>query len=405
MTDSDPKPLAGLRIVDLSMFVAGPFGTALLGELGAEIVKVEPPGGDPMRNNKIGPAIGETSAQFDTYNHGKRSMVLNLKSAAGRNVLLDLVAIADVVFDNFRPGVMARLQLDHAALVQRNPKIVSVSLSAFGEHGPWARRPGYDLLVQALGGGMSLTGHADTGPAHIPYHLGDTAGGLYAAVAVLAAVHQARETGQGRSYEVAMLDSQLHLLSDEVTFHHATDWPGSPHGSGHPALAPYGAFETADSRIVIAAVGVEKFWLNLLTALDLKHLEADARFADNAARAANRAALDEILGDVLRRRTKAEWLAMFDAADVPAAPILSVAEAVATAHVEARDLVVPVRTAEGEQAMVPRMPIRPRGVAKPPALQPTPPLDRDRPSVLKELLRYSDEDIERLADAGAFGDR
>ena len=137
MTGAAAKPLAGLRIVDLSMFVAGPFGTTLLGELGAEIIKIEPPGGDLMRGNKIGPAIGGTSAQFSTYNHGKRSLVLNLKCDAGRSVLLDLVAIGDVVFDNFRPGVTARLEIDHPQLVRRNRKIVSVSLSAFGESGPW----------------------------------------------------------------------------------------------------------------------------------------------------------------------------------------------------------------------------------------------------------------------------
>lgn len=396
-------PLAGLRIVDLSMFVAGPFATAMLGDLGAEIIKVEPPGGDPMRRNKIGPAIGDTSAQFNTYNHGKNSVVLNLKSAAGREVLLDLVAVADVVFDNFRPGVMARLNLDHGALAARNPKIVAVSLSAFGEHGPWAKRPGYDLLVQALSGGMSLTGHAETGPAHIPFHLGDTAGGLYAAVAMLAAVHQARTTGRGRAYEVSMLDGQLHLLSDEVTFHYASDWPGAPHGSGHPALAPYGAFDTADGPIVIAAVGVEKFWLNLLGALGLEELAEDERFVDNGARAAHRAALDEILGDVLIVRTQAAWLEIFAEADVPAAPVLSVAEAVATDHVAARGLVAPVATADGAEAMVPRVPIRTRGSAAQPALAGTPPLDRDRLAVLGKLVGYSDADLTRLATDGAFG--
>ncbi len=403
MAPAEAMPLAGVRIVDLSMFVAGPFATATLGELGAEIIKVEPPGGDPMRHNKIGPAIGDTSAQFDTYNHGKNSVVLNLKSAAGHGVLLDLVAVSDVVFDNFRPGVMARLKLDHDTLAARNAKIVSVSLSAFGEHGPWAKRPGYDLLVQALSGGMSLTGHAATGPAHIPYHLGDTAGGLYAALAMLAAVHQARTTGRGRAYEVSMLDGQLHLLSDEVTFHYASDWPGAPHGSGHPALAPYGAFATADEPIVIAAVGVEKFWLNLLSALGLEELAGDERFADNGARAANRAALDEILGGVLSGRTRAAWLEIFADADVPAAPVLSVGEAVVTDHVTARDLVAPVATADGGEAMVPRVPIRSRGSVAQAALTGTPALDRDRSAVLADLLGYSDADLERLAADGAFG--
>ena len=397
------KPLSGLRIVDLSMFVAGPFGTTLLGELGADIIKIEPLTGDPMRCNRIGPTLGGTSAQFDTYNHGKRSIALDLKNPAGRSIVLDLAKLADVVFDNFRPGVMSRLHLDHENLARTNPRIVAVSLSAFGETGPWAKRPGYDLLVQALSGGMSLTGHTATGPAHIPYHLGDTAGGLYAAVAILAAVHQARGTGHGQAYEVSMLDGQLHLLSDEITFHHASDWPAEAHGSGHPALAPYGAFQTADEPIVIAAVGVEKFWLNLLDALGLQNLATDVRFIDNAARAENRTVLDGLLTEVLRRRTRADWLALFEAADVPAAPVFSVHEAVASPHVAARDLVVPVATSEGHEAMVPRMPIRESGAAKLAPLDGTPALDADRRPILRDLLGYSDSDIARLERDGAFG--
>ena len=200
-----------------------------------------------------------------------------------------------------------------------------------------------------------------------------------------------------------MLDGQLHLLSDEITFHHASDWPAAPHGSGHPALAPYGAFPTADEPIVIAAVGVEKFWHNLLRALDLQHLAKDERFTDNAARAANRDVLDDVLGNVLRQRSRDEWLAMFEAEDVPAAPVLLVGDAVATPHVEARDLVVPMATAEGREAMVPRNPIRERGESRPPPLEGTPALDAHRRAILRDLLHYADEDVARLARAGAFG--
>ncbi len=357
------------------MFVAGPFATAILADLGAEVVKIEPPGGDPVRANRIGPQIGAMNAQFHTFNRGKASLVLDLKTETGCDAFRRLVPGADIVFDNFRPGVMARLGLDHAALAALKPEIVAVSLSAFGAKGPWAKRPGYDLVVQALGGGMSLTGHPETGPAHIPFHLGDTAGGLYAAIAMLSAVLEARRTGHGRAFEVSMLDAQLALLGDEVTNHFAGDWPGEPHGAGHPALAPYSAYPTADHPLVIAAVGTEVFWHNLLGALGLETLADDARFADNAARSANRAAMDAAIVAVLQRKPRAAWLDIFQAADVPAAPILSISEAVTSPHAEARGLIATVPGPDGSEARVPVLPIRPLEAAPFPPSSGTPALD------------------------------
>ena len=173
MSAALPSLLAGLTILDLSLFVAGPFGSMILADLGAEVIKIEPLEGDPIRDNRMGVQIEGESAQFQSYNRNKKSVCINLKSPAGRRIFLDLMKTADVVYDNYRPGVMDRLRLDHAALAAVNPGIISVSVSAFGADGPLARSPGYDLIVQALGGGMSLTGHAATGPAHIPFHLGE----------------------------------------------------------------------------------------------------------------------------------------------------------------------------------------------------------------------------------------
>lgn len=370
-------PLNGLRIIDLSMFVAGPFATATLAELGAEIIKVEPLGGDPVRRNGVGPEIGGQSAQFHTYNHGKRSVALDLKSAEGRKTVLQLAASSDVIFDNFRPGVMARLGLSHDDLGAENPKLVAVSLSGFGSTGPWAKRAGYDLIVQALSGGLSLSGHTETGPAHIPYHLGDTAGGLYAAIAILAAVREAETTGVGRAYEVSMLDAQLHLCSDEITASGSGNWPANPHGSGHPALAPYAVFQTADDPIVIAAVGTEKFWINLLNVLDLKHLAEDARFSDNHARAQNVSALTKELEARLVTQPAADWLARFIEADVPSAPVLCVADASQSEHAIARDLTPRITAGKYATAQVPRIPIRPLGETHTQELKPAPDLDAD----------------------------
>ncbi len=250
--------LNGVTILDLSMFIAGPFGTMLLADLGAEVIKIEPPGGDPVRSNKIGAQVRGENAQFHSYNRNKRSLVLDLKAEDGLAVFDDLVRGADVVFDNFRPGVLARLKVDHARLATINPAIVSCSVSAFGQDGPWAKRAGYDLTVQALSGGMSLTGHAATGPAHIPFHLGDTAGGLFGALGLLAALVESRATGKGRRVDIAMFDAQIALLGDEITNYFASGTASPPHGAGHPNFFPYQAFATADEPIVVAAVGVEK---------------------------------------------------------------------------------------------------------------------------------------------------
>ena len=370
-------PLSGLRIIDLSMFVAGPFATATLGELGAEIIKVEPPGGDPVRRNGVGPEISGKSAQFHTYNHGKRSIELDLKSDEGRNTVLQLVGSSNVIFDNFRPGVMARLGLCHAELIATNPKLVGVSLSGFGSTGPWSKRAGYDLIVQALSGGLSLCGHPKTGPAHIPYHLGDTAGGLYAAIAILAAVREAETTGIGRAYEVSMLDAQLHLCSDEITASGTGEWPSNPHGAGHPALAPYAVFQTADDPIVIAAVGTEKFWLNLLDVLELPELASDIRFSNNRVRAQNVAALTVKLEAQLASRSAADWLTLFTKADVPSAPVLSVVDAVRSEHATARNLIPRISAGFGGTAQVPRIPIRLLGELRVADLKPAPDLDAD----------------------------
>ena len=401
--ESDPRPLDGIRIIDLSLFVAGPFGTALLADLGAEIIKVEPPGGDPIRHNRVGPQIGNVNAQFHTYNRGKSSVELDLKSPAGKSVLYDLSSAADAIFDNFRPGVMERLELDHTTLAQFNPALVSISLSAFGHRGPWAKRPGYDLIVQALGGGMSITGHPETGPAHIPFHLGDTAGGLYSAIAILAAILQARSTGKGRAYEVSMLDAQISLLGDEITNNLTGDWPNPQHAAGHPGLSPYSAYETADDPIVVAAVGVEKFWLNFLTALELDDLATDPRFSDNSGRCKHRAALDSILQPRLRAQPSAHWLCQFEALDVPAAPVLGVSDAIVTPHAKARGLIATVDAGASDEAHVPVAPLRYVGEGPFTPTKGTPSLGEDSTDTLRRILSYSEAEIAKLRTNGAFG--
>lgn len=402
MTAAMPPLLAGVSVLDLSLFVAGPFGSMVLADLGAEVVKIEPIEGDPVRNSRMGEAIDGESAQFQSYNRNKKSVCINLKSAAGRALFLDLVVRADVVYENYRPGVLERLGLDYPTLAAANPRIVLVSISAFGADGPLAKSPGYDLIVQALGGGMSITGHPASGPAHIPFHLGDTAGGLYAAIAILAALVERDRTGVGRALEIGLLDAQLALLSDEVTNFGVAGRVPQMHGSGHPQLVPYRAFTAADAPLVVAAVGVEKFWLQLAQAVGRADLASDARFADNRLRVQNRAALEAELEAVFRTRSRDDWLARLASADVPAAPVLDVRDAIAHPQVRHRGAVASIERDEGNPVLVTRTPIRVRDTAPHP-VAPSPRRGEHTREVLGARLGLDAATLEQLARAGVVG--
>ena len=344
------SPLDGVRVVDLTMFIAGPVATMILADLGADVIKVEPLTGDPVRTNTVGPRIDGEAAQFHSYNRSKRSLAIDLKHDDGLALVRRLCRRSDVVVDNFRPGVLERLGLDHATLSPDSPALVSCSISAFGQSGPWRQRPGFDLVVQALSGAMSLTGHPETGPSHIPGHLGDTASGLYAAIGVLAALQERARTGRGRMVDVALFDSVIALLGDEVT-HHGAGLEPRPHRGGHPLFFPYEAFPTRDDPLVIAAVGVERFWPALCEAIGRPDLGEDPRFATNDGRVTHRDHLHREISAVLRTRPRADWLAVLEAADVPATAVNDLATALDHPQLEARQMVVrdrPLRD-RGEQ--------------------------------------------------------
>ena len=402
MSDRTPGMLAGITILDLSLFVAGPFGSMILADLGAEVIKIEPIEGDPVRANRMGPQLRGENAQFQSYNRNKKGICLNLKDARGRELFLELVKGADVVFDNFRPGVLARLGIDHASLTPVNPRIVSVSVSAFGQDGPLAKSPGYDIIVQALGGGMCLTGDARSGPAHIPFHLGDTAGGMYAAIAILGAIIERNRTGAGRALDISLLDAQIGLMGDEVTYFHASGKVPPPHGSGHPLLSAYRAFATADAPLVVAAVGVEKFWCQFAIAIGRPELIDDPRFADNHLRVANRRALDPLLETVLITRTREEWLRIFASADVPAAAVSDIAAALAHPQVQFRQMVAEMELQDGSRAFVARTPIRGSGQA-PHEARAAPTLGEHTRSVLQERLELDTARIDALYEQGVVG--
>ncbi|PRX49147.1 formyl-CoA transferase [Prauserella shujinwangii] len=323
------RPLAGLRVVDLSRVLAGPYCTQYLGEMGADVIKVEPPSGDDTRGwgppfvGGAGDERGE-AVYFLAANRNKRGIVLDLNSDAGRDVLRRLVAGADVLVENYRPGTLERWGLGHERLAELNPRLIHVSITGFGQTGPYRDRAGYDLVAQGMGGVMGLTGEPEGPPAKVGLPVADLNAGTWAIIAVLMALQARHTTGRGQYLDVSLLDAQVawHTYAAGAYFYD-TPRPGRM-GSAHPSIVPYQAYPVADGWLTIA-VGSERLWRRFCAVLDLDIAE-DPRFASNAARAAHRDELNERLVAVLSTRTAAEWMAEFDAAGVPAGPINTIDE-------------------------------------------------------------------------------
>jgi CoA:oxalate CoA-transferase len=333
-------PLAGLRVVDVTHMLAGPYCTWLLGALGADVIKIERPGdGDYTR--RLNPKLDGESLYFLSVNRNKRSLALDLKSHEGKSIFLKLAARSDILVENNRPGVMARLGLDYAALQPINSRLVYASISGFGQTGPYRERPAFDSVIQAMSGMMSITGEPDRPPTRVGASIGDMTASLFAAVGILSALQERQRTGRGSFVDIAMLDAQLALLENAFSrFLNTGDVPGRI-GSRHPLVTPFQAFETADSPLVVCC-DTEAQWQALCRAAELEHQLDDPRFADGNARTRHHAALEPLLAQVFRTRTRAEWLGLLAAADVPCGPVNSIADIAGDPQVRARQMVVQV---------------------------------------------------------------
>lgn len=326
--------LAGLRVVDLSRILAGPYLTMTLGDLGAEVVKVEEPGkGDDTRHWGP-PFLGPDSSYYLAINRNKRSIAVDLRYEEGRRVVRELVAGADLVVENFRRGTIERLGLGWDVLHALNPRLVMLRISAFGEEGPWRDLPGYDLIAQAMGGVMSLTGEPGGPPAKTGLAIADLAAGLFGCIAVLAALNHRDRTGEGQYVTTSLFQGQLALHLNWALSYFATGEVPGPMGSAHPNLAPYQAFAAADGHVIVAA-GNDALFGKLCAALDAPELAADPRFRTNADRVRNREPLAAAIGAIVRTAPKAEWIARLAAAGVPAGPIADIGEVYASPQVDA----------------------------------------------------------------------
>lgn len=331
------QPLAGVRVLDLTRVLAGPFCTMVLADLGAEVVKVErPDGGDDART--YGPFLRSgQSAYFASVNRGKKSIVLDLKNEAGREALLRLANQADVLVENFRPGTMASLGIGSELLRLRNPRLIYVSTTGFGRTGPDASEPAYDVIVQARSGLMALTGRPGEEPVRVGASISDILAGLYAAIAVAAALHERGRSGRGADIDLAMLDCSASVLENAFARYAVSgDVPG-PLGTRHPSIAPFQAFRASDKSLVIAA-GNDRLWATLCSVLGCPELVADPRFATNRSRAANLDDLEHCVNERLAARPAVEWLGLLRAAGVPCAPIQDVAGVLADRQLDARGM-------------------------------------------------------------------
>ena len=374
-------PLNGITVIDLTRVLAGPYCTMVLADLGARVIKVETPGGgDDSR--AFGPFVGGKSAYFMSINRGKESIVLDLKDESGRAAFEDLLAGADVLVENFRAGTMERLGYGWEALHPRFPRLIYAACSGFGHTGPYAGRPAYDVVVQAMGGIMSLTGQPGGPPARVGSSIGDIVAGLFTAIGVNGALYRRTITGAGAKLDISMLDCQVAILENALARYFASGEVPGPLGTRHPSIAPFQSYATADGHVVISA-GNDALFAKLCAALERPALARDARFADNGARNANIDALESEFEALLTTRPTAHWLAVLEEAGVPCAPINTVAEVLVDPQVAARNMVVQAADPVAGEVRMAGNPIKMSTYEDPPERPPAPELDGHRQAILE----------------------
>ncbi len=337
-----PGLLSGVTVVEIGHILSGPFCTMLLADLGARVIKVERPGlGDPAR--RLGPRAGGQSAYFMSVNRGKKSIAVDLSREEGIGLIRDLLCRADVLVENFVPGTMARLGLDYPSLKTLNLRLVYASISGFGQDGPYARRPALDIIVQAMGGMMSVTGEPGGPPLRPGASLGDSVAGLFAALAIVAALRDAENTGEGKYIDMSMLDCQVTMMENAFSRYFATgDVPG-PLGSRHPAAVPFQAFATKDGHIVVAMISDDpSLWGSFCAAIGHSELADDIRFKDSWARTQNYALLQPLMDAAMKKRPSDEWLGEFAGIGVPCGPINNIEQVANDPQVVHRGMIAQV---------------------------------------------------------------
>ncbi|MBI2857714.1 MAG: CoA transferase [Chloroflexi bacterium] len=379
-------PLSGTRVIALSHAQAGPYGSMLLADMGAEVIKIEPPGGE-MGRAFGGPSHNGESYYFLAYNRGKKSLVLDIGTELGRQALHDLVRVSDVVWDNYRTGAMKRLGADYDTLKGINPRVICSSISAFGSKGPYRDLPAYDIVAQGMSGIMSVTGEPEGPPLRAGPAIADFTTGLFAAMGVCAAIAERAKTGKGRKIEVSLLDSCISLMSYHLSHYFCSGEVPGRLGSGHLSLIPYGCYKTRDGYITI---GIS--WPRVARTLGLDWMIGDQRFSTREARWQNRGELERAFSERLLEATSEEWLNLLRKDDIAAGRVNSVDEVVADPQVEANDIMLTVNHSLGGQIRLAGNPIKmPGSMYGVPASPPT--LGQHNDEILQGLLGYSERNI------------
>ena len=392
-------PLTGVRVLDLSRVLAGPFCSMIMADLGADVIKVEELGkGDQTRT--IPPFQGKESHYFLAINRNKRSIEVDLKSPAGRDIILRLVRDSDVVVENFRPGVMERLGLDYASLAAVKPDLIMCSISGFGQTGPMRTTPSFDLVTQAMSGVMSINGEADGPPTKLGLPMGDIGGGMWAAIGALSGLQHRGRTGKGLHVDLSLLEGLMGFLGYLAERYLVTCENTGRVGSIHHSIVPCGRFEVKDGHIVLA-LHVGSFWRKFCAAIEREDMVNDARFRTTADRSRNRAALEHIVGEILKTRTAAEWTRVLELADVPHGSVNNIGEALRQPVIAARGLLKKFQHPTAGEVEVVGSPLNFGDQFPDAPYQPAPTLGGDTRDVLA-AAGYSAGEIDSLLAAGVI---
>ncbi len=409
--------LSGLTVLDLSRILAGPTATQLLGDLGAEVIKIERPSkgddtrawGPPFLKNAEGKDT-EESAYYLSSNRNKQSVAINLASEEGRELVRQLADSADILVENFKVGDLARNGLDYEALSQRNSRLIYCSISGFGQTGPYAPRAGYDFLIQGMGGIMSITGDPldhpqSSGPMKVGVGIADVMCGMYATVGILAALEARHKSGTGQHIDISLLDSQVAWLVNQGASYLVSGETPVPLGNGHPTIVPYETFPASDKAFILA-VGNDGQFSKFCSAAGAEHLSADERFAKNVDRVHNRDVLIPLLQNLTRQKSVAEWIELLEGAGVPCGPINTIPDVFADPQIQHREMKVEMPHPTSGSGTVPLIG-NPLKLSETPVQYNRPPPVRgaDTNSVLASKLRLSDEEMAKLTEAGVIEDR
>jgi len=392
-------PLEGVRVADMTQALAGPFGARFLGDLGAEVIKIEAAGKGDMTRNFAGPSVKGESGYFMAINRNKKSLTLNLRTEKGKEIFKELVKVSDVVFENFRAGTTKKMGLDYDVLKEINPRIIYCAVSGYGQSGPYKDRPAFDYIIQALGGVMSVVGEPGRPPVHTGFPIADLGGGIFGVLGILSALYAREKTGAGQYIDISMLDmiisqwafmGQFYLLAGDI--------PG-PVGSGHVTNVPLGAFKARDGYVVISCPQ-QRFYENLVSVIskevgEFKDLHNDERFSTPAKRLENRKELEKIINDAFSKKNRDEWLKLLEEGDVPVGPVNNVAQAFSDPQVLSRNMIVEFDHPLGGKIKTMGNPLKFSGVEKE-VFNPPPLLGQHNQEIICGLLGFSEEDLEQF---------